>query len=46
MHEKMKKSGLSKCKIKKLKMFSSLVAFIRYAMVLSFLKANLVTDIK
>ena len=39
MHEKIKKSGLSKCKIKTLNMFSSLVIFIRYAMVLSFFKS-------
>ena len=38
IYERIKKSGLSKCKIKALKMFSSLVTFIRYAMVLSFLK--------
>ena len=44
MHEKMKKSGLSKCKIKT-QMFSSLVTFIRYAMVQGFLKANLVITI-
>ena len=43
MHEEMKKSDLSKCKIKKLKKKSSLVTFIGYAMVLSFFKANLVT---
>ena len=40
MHEKWKKkSGLSKRKIKTLKLFSSLVTVIRYAMVLSFNKS-------
>ena len=38
--EKNEKSGLRKCKIKTLKFF--LEAIIRYAMILSFLKANLV----
>ena len=37
MH-KNEKSGLSKARIKTLKMFSSLVTFIRYAMVLSLFK--------
>ena len=37
--KKMKRSGLSKYKIKTLKMFSSLVTFILYAMILRFFKS-------